>query len=387
MKYAYLVWRFLWHKPGRTILTLLSMVAAFLLLGVMQTVEYALSHPSPAFGSDILVVFNRASYSLPLPYAYRHAIESIPGVGLVSVGGHVSGYYKDPKNTLTADAVDPVPFFTLRSDQIGISEDQLRALQATRTGAIVGPGIARKYGWNVGDRITLHANGSYIQHSGSIDWPFTIVGVFTVKEPAAMGQLGNRVVFRYEYLDAARVFNQGKVDLFMVKPATGAEADQVARAIDSRFANSSQETRSTPLRALAVTILKQFGNIGFIINSITAAVLVTLAFMIGNAMMHTFYERIPNFATLKTLGFPGRLLALLVVAESVMICASGAAIGIGGAYLLIPLLRTAVHGADLSPFGLLPGVGFALILAIAVALIPAWRAQRLQIVAALAAGH
>ena len=79
------------------------------------------------------------------------------------------------------------------------------------------------------------------------------------------------------------------------------------------------------------------------------------------------------------------LLALLVVAESVMTCASGAAVGIGGAYLLSPLLKNVLHVLDLSPVGLLPGLGFALILAVAVALIPAWRAQRLQIVDALSA--
>jgi len=387
MKYAYLVWRSQWYKPGRTVLTLLSMVAAFLLLGVMQTVGYALSHPAPAFGSDILAVFNKASYSLPLPYAYRHIIETMPGVSMVSVGSHVSGYYRDPKNSLTADAVDPAAFFSMRGEQISVSDESLRTLEATRTGAIVGPVVARKYGWHVGDRITLHANASYIQRNGSVDWPFTILGIFTVKESSATAQLGSRVVFQYAYLDEARLLNQGKVDLFMVKPAVGADAEQIAQAIDARFANSSHETRSTPLRALALTILKQFGNIGFIIDSITAAVLATLAFMTGNAMMHTFHERIPDFATLKTIGFSSRLLALLVVAESVMTCALGAAVGIGGAYLLSPLLKNVLHVLDLSPIGLLPGLGFALILAIAVALIPAWQAQRLQIVDALSARH
>jgi putative ABC transport system permease protein len=363
------------------------MVAAFLLLGVMQTVGYALSHPSPAFGSDILAVFNKASYSLPLPYAYRQAIESMPGVALVSVSGHVSGYYRDPKNSLTAEAVDPAPFFTMRSDQIGVSKEQLHSLETTRIGAIAGPRIAQKYGWRIGDHIYLHADGKYIRRNGSLDWPFIIIGIFKVKDPAAMAQLGDRFEFQYAYLDAARMLNQGKVDLFLVKPAAGMPAEQIAQAIDARFANSPYETRSTPLRALAVVILKQFGDIGFLIDLITAAVLGALAFMTANAMMHTFHERIPEFATLKTIGFSGGLLAILIVAESITTCALGAAAGIGGAYLLLHLLKNSLNAIDLSPVGLLPALAFALILAVAVGLIPGWRAQRLKIVDALSAGQ
>lgn len=385
MKYAHLVWRSVWRKPGRTVLTLLSMQAAFLLLGVMQTVGYALSHPSPAFGSDILAVFNKVSYNLPLPYSYRQTIESMPGVGLVSVSGHVSGYYRDPKNSLTAEAVNPAAFFDMRNDQIGVSEETLHTLEATRTGAIVGPEIARKYGWRVGEQIYLHANGKEIRRNGSLEWPFTIVGIFKVRDPSALGQLGNRFFFQYAYLDAARLLGENNVDLFLVKPAAGIPAEQLAQDIDARFSNSPYETRSTPLRELALTVLKQFGDIGFGIDLVTAAVLGALTFMTGNAMMHTFHERIPEFGTLKTIGFSGRLVSMLVVAESVSICACGAAMGIGSAYFLLRLLTSSLPAIDLSPLGLLPALELAFLLAIIVGLIPAWRAQRLKIVDAFSA--
>lgn len=387
MKYVYLVWRSWWRKPGRAVLTLLSMLAAFLLLGVMQTIGYALSHPSPVFGSDILAVFNRASYGLPLPYAYRQVIKSMPGIESVSVSGHVSGYYRDAKNSLTAEAVNPAAFFAMRSDQIGVSERQLRALDATRIGAIIGPQLARKYDWRIGERIYLHANGREIRRNGSLDWPFEIVGIFKVKDPSAMGQLGERFFFQYAYLDAARVLGQGKVDLLLVKPVAGVSAGRIAQAIDARFANSPYETRTMPLRELALTILRQFGDIGFLIDVVTAAVLGALAFMIGNAMMHTFHERIPEFAVLKTIGFPGGLLAILVIVESVASCAFGAAIGIGGAWVLLHLLKGSLRAIDLSPLGLLPTISFALMLAVIVGLIPAWRAQRLKIVDGFSVGR
>jgi putative ABC transport system permease protein len=105
--------------------------------------------------------------------------------------------------------------------------------------------------------------------------------------------------------------------------------------------------------------------------------------MTANAMMHTFHERTPDFAVLKTIGFTDWLVASLIVAESVVMCGIGAAVGVTGAYLLLPMLRNMIHRVDLTPVALLPGLATALVLAIVVALIPALRAQRLQIVDAL----
>lgn len=387
MKFFFLVWFWLWHKFTRTLLTLLSITAAFLLLGIMQIVGYALAHPSPAFGADVLAVFNSSSYGLPLPYAYRQKIESMPEVGLVSVVAGIDGYYRAPENTIHADAIDPIPFFAIQNDQIAVSAEQLKLLERTRAGAIVGPKIANKYGWKVGDLITMHANGNYIQTNGSLDWTFSIVGIFTVSKPELMDQFGNRILFQYVYLDEGRLWNRGKVDMYMVKPAAGTDAGRLAEALDAHFANSSHQTRSMPMKALVVVILKQLGDIGFIINSITAVVVVTLAFMTGNAMMHSIHERVPEFAVLKTLGFSDGLVSSLIVAESVLVCSLGAAAGIGAAYLLIPVMRKSLHVIDLSAMGLLPGIVMALILAVLVALTPAWWAQRLQIVDALAARH
>jgi putative ABC transport system permease protein len=384
MKYFFLLWHSLWHRPVRTVLTLLSLMTAFLLLGVMQTVNYALSHPSPAFGSNIVVVMNRSSYGLPLPYAHRAGIEGTPGVGLVSASAVVDGYYRDPKNALQAGAVDVRQLLEMRSAQVSITAEQMKELESTRTGAIVGPKIANKYGWKVGDRITIRANGKFVQEDGSTDWTFTVVAVLNIKDPSMMSQFGSRLLFHYAYLDESRILDKGKVDLYLVKPKQFTDTGAVSQAIDARFANSSYETRSTPQQALALTILKQVGNVGLVIASITAVVLGTLAFMIGTAMMHTFHERIPEYAVLKTIGFSDRLVTLLTVGESLLLCALGAGAGLGLAYLLVPAFNKRLHVVELSQAGLWPSVVMAAVLAALVALIPAWKAQQLKIVDALA---
>jgi putative ABC transport system permease protein len=383
MKYLLLVCDSLRHKPMRFTLTLLSIAAAFLLLSAMRTVGYGLAHPSPAVGSDILLVFNKASLGIPLPYAYLHKIESIPGVGWVSPEDTIGASYRDAKTRVYAEVVEPKAFFAMMCPHICIPAEEMKTLSDTRNGAIVGPRIAARFGWRPGDLVTLNTNGNYAQANGSVDWTFNIVAVATTASADDLQQYGNRVLVQYAYIDEARTLNKGMSGMYTVAPQAGANADEVARAIDVSFANSAQETRTMPMREFFIILLKQLGNIGFIINSITAAVLASLAFTTANAMLHTFHERIPEFAVLKTIGFSDRLVSLLIIGEAVLTCALGAAAGIAGAYLLIPMLQKHIQGVDLSPLALAPGAVFALLLAVVIGAIPAWRAQRLQIVDAL----
>jgi putative ABC transport system permease protein len=390
MNYFTLIWRSVWYRPGRTILTVLSTAAAFLLLGILQGAGYTLSHPSPGFGSDTLAVTSKASYGLPLPYAYLREIQSVPGVDLAVTGDHINGHYRDPKNPVRANAIDPPgAYFALMHDEVSLSDADLKRFKETRTGAVVGPAIARRFGWKVGDLITLHANGNYVQRNGSVDWTFTVVGIEQVKDPREMHQFGDDIRFQYAYLDEARALGKGNVALFLVKPQPTVTDGQIAKAIDARFANSASETRTVPLKELVLILVKQFGDVGFIVSSITAAVLFTLVLMLGNVMMHNIYERTPLFAVLKAIGFSNRRVALLVAAESAMTCLLGASVGVAAACLLMPMMKQVVDitGVSYSPLTLLPGVAVALALAVGIGLIPAWRAQRLQIVAALAVHH
>lgn len=385
-----LIWRSVWYRRGRTILTLLSTAAAFLLLGILQGAGYTLTHPTPGFGSDTLVITSKASYGLPLPYAYLRDIAAAPGVGLAVTGDHIAGYFRDPKNPVRANAIDPADvYFELMHDEVSVSAEDLKRFKETRTGALVGPVIAQRFGWKVGDLITVHANGNYVQRNGSVDWTFTVVGIEQIKDPRELQQFGNDIRFQYAYLDEARALGRGKVALFLVKPQPPMTDGQLAKEIDARFANSSAATRTVPLKELILILVKQLGDVGFIVSSISAAVLFTLVLMLGNVMMHNIHERTPQFAVLKAIGFSDRRVALLVAAESATTCLLGATVGVAAACALLPMMKQVVDitGVSYSPLTLLPAVGVAVALAIAIGLIPAWRAQRLQIVDALAVNH
>ena len=107
----------------------------------------------------------------------------------------------------------------------------------------------------------------------------------------------------------------------------------------------------------------------------------------GNTMAQAFRERIPELGVLKTLGFTDRSVGLLFVSESLLLVGAGAALGLWLDSLLVPQIFKLAFGAP-APMPmetLLAGGLTALAVAAAAALIPAWRASRLSVVAALAA--
>jgi putative ABC transport system permease protein len=113
-------------------------------------------------------------------------------------------------------------------------------------------------------------------------------------------------------------------------------------------------------------------------------VMFTLLFLTANTMMQSVRERIPELAVLKTLGFTGGKVSVLVLIESLMLCLFAAVVG-----LILSAGAMKAVGAVLGPAKLpgtvvVAGLAIAVLLAAISGLPPALRAQRLNIVDALA---
>ena len=105
-------------------------------------------------------------------------------------------------------------------------------------------------------------------------------------------------------------------------------------------------------------------------------------------MMRAFRERIPELAVLKTLGYTDTRVALLVAAESLLLCVAAGAAGLALAWAALKPLARAV--AAVLPFLRLEasivvaGLALAAALGVLAAAIPAWQSARLSVTAALA---
>ena len=380
MKYFPLIWATLWRKKARTILTLLSIVIAFFLFGMLQGVNSAISHSVELANVDLLISINRVSLTEPLPMSYLSQIQSVPGVEAVAYSSWFGSYYQDPKHFVFGTPIDVDLYFPI-VPEVEISDEAIDKLKRTRTGAVVGEPLMEKYGWSVGDRIPIQSTIWTKADDGTSNWEFDIVGTYNVSEDPNQA---NGFFFNYEYFEEARAFAKGTVGWYFLKVSDPTRAAEVANAIDARFANSASETKTQSEKEFQQSFIKQFGDINFIVNAILGAVFFTLLFLTGNTMMQSVRERIPELAVLKTLGFSDGKVVSFVIAEALMLCLLAALIGLGLSALAFPALKGFIGEASLQREVIVTGISAAIVLALIIALMPASRALRLSIVDALA---
>jgi putative ABC transport system permease protein len=385
MKYLPLIWATLWRKKTRTIFTLLSVVVAFLLFGVLETVDYAFAHPSGgATGADKLITTNKYSITLSLPFSDAQEIRAVPGVAEVTWISWFGAYYQESKNFVFALPVDTDSYFNLHKDEFIVESAQMQAYRDTRTGALVNSALMKKFGWKVGDKVPLHSTIWTQKKDGSLDWTFDIVGTFDAKDATQASQQASTLLFHYDLFDEGRSFGKGSVGWFEERVADPAQSGAISGRVDALFANSPNETKTQPAKDFAMAFMKQLGDIGFVLRAILGAVFFTLLFLTGNTMMQSVRERIPELAILKTIGFGDGKVVGLVIGESLLLCVIAAGIGLALSYAALPIIKLGLQGVELSPVALLPGIALAVLLALIVGLPPALRASRLNIVDALA---
>lgn len=379
MKYFPLLWSGLWRKRTRTWLTLASITIAFLLFGLLQGVNAAFGHSVSAARLDRLYVQSKVSFTEPLPSAYQSQIETVPGVDKVSYANWFGGYYQDPKNFIFSYPLDAERFFGLYPEVV-VSPEAIQALVTTRTGAIVGTELVKKYGWKIGDKVPLKSQ-IWTHPDGSDSWDFDIVGIFDYPGDANQS---SAFYFNFKYFDEGRAFGKGTVGWYVVHLTDVTKATEVAKSIDALFANSQDETKTQNEKENTQSFLRQFGDIEFMVTGIIGAVFFALLFLTGNTMMQSIRERVPEFAVLKTLGFSDAGVLSLVFGESLLLCVGAALIGLGGATLMFPAMKAVVGVASLPPVVVALGLGLAVLLAILIGLWPAAKVRRLSIVDSLA---
>ena len=378
MKFLPLIWSGIWRKPGRAVLIFLQVSIAFALFGVLQGLKTGVEHVISQARADLLLVHGSLSLADSLPLGMLEQIKSVPGVKVVAPVELFMALYQDPANKLGVVAIRPDEGW-LSAFTYTIAPEYVAALRSTRTGAIIREGLTKKYGWKVGDRIPLMSTTAQV--NGSTDWTFDVVGTYSDSD-AGGGR--DTLLINYAYFDEARLAGRGTVKHFNVAISDPRLAVPVTEAIDRRFENSSNQTRTESLRELAQSQLQSIGDLNFLIRAILSAVLVALLFATATMMIQSTRERTPELAVLKTLGFTDRNVFLFILGEALAVFIAAAACGLALATLVFPLASKIIPGLSMPMVVVAAGLASAALVALISAWVPAVLAARLKIAQALA---
>src|SRR5580704_15278551 len=373
------VMRNAFRNKRRSLLTMLSISFSLLLLTLMVSIwrTFYVDMGAPLTAKR-LITRDRVSLSFLLPAYYRDKIRSVPGVVAVAPMTYFGNHYKDDRaaNAFAQLATDPDEYLKVASDKI-VPPDEALAWQRDRAGALVDVTLADKYGWKIGDKITL------LGTIFPVNPQLTIRGIYHRDPPQ------NALYFNAKYLEESLDWFKGKAGWYATQVAEPGDVARVSSEIDDMFRNSPQRTKTESEKAFQLSIVAMLGNVKAFILGICGAVVFAILLVSANTMAMSVRSRTREVALLKTLGFTRQRVLSLFVFEAVALAVSGGAVGIGAAAALIRWLThsSVAIGVPTDMRVTLPAVALSLLVAATVGFIsgyiPAYGASRINIVEGL----
>jgi putative ABC transport system permease protein len=368
------------HKL-RTFLTVLGVTIAILAFGLLRTLISAWYSGVEASSATRLVTRNSISLIFPLPISYMNKIRQIGGVKAVSYGNWFGGIYIDEKHFFANYAVEPKTYLEIYPEII-IPPDQKAAVFLDRKSAVAGRKLAERYGWKIGDIVTLR---------GTIfpgNWDFVLRGIYkgrdrNVDETAFF--------FHWDYLNETlkktAPSRADQVGWFMVEVTNPNLAAEVAVKIDQIFKNSLAETLTETEKAFTLSFISMVEAIVIAIQLVSIVIIIIIMTVVANTMAMTARERIGEYAVFKTLGFGGLHISGLIFGESLLITMIGSALGI---VLTFPTAK--FFHEELSTYfpifyveakTIYQDIGASVMVGLVAGIFPTWRAINIRIADAL----
>jgi putative ABC transport system permease protein len=365
------------HKL-RTFLTILGIAVAVMAFGLIRTVISAWYSGVEATAPDRLITRNSVSIIFTLPLSYRDQILKIDGIKDVTWANWFGGIYVDPDNFFAQFAVDKDTYFRVFPEFV-IPPVQFEEFQKNRQAVIVGRKLADRFGWKLGDRITLIGT----VYSGN--WDFDIVSIYTGKDQTTDE---SSFFMRWDYLDEWIKQNWpgygSEIGWFGLQLSDPNRASEISAAVDARFKNSSAETLTETEKAFQMSFVQMSGTILTLLQVMSVLIICIILIVLVNTMAMAGRERTSEHAYMKSMGFRTYHLIGMISGESLVIAGLGGALG-----LLLLLGVTNIVKAGVSQWFPVFGITtttFVLVAAVAIligllaSIFPAQRAVRMKIV-------
>jgi putative ABC transport system permease protein len=365
----------------RTGLTLLGIFVAILAFGLLQTVVEAWYAGADAASSTRLITRNSISLVFPLPYTYQEKIRQVAGVSRVAHANWFGGIYVSEKNFFPQFAVNLDAYLELYPEYV-VPPDQLKAALLDRKGCVIGRKLAQTYGFKVGDVVPLR--GTIFPGT----WEFVVRAIYDGKEAKTDT---SQMFFHWDYLNEtlrkSTPRRANSVGVYVVGVQDPDQAAQVAGDIDRVFANSLAETLTETEKAFQLGFVAMTEAIVVAIRIVSFLVIFIIMAVMANTMAMTARERMPEYATLKALGFGPATVVILILGESLAIALGGAALGVLAtspvAHWFAAQVGTLFPVFEVSVETFAMQAAAALVVGVVAAILPGYRAASVRIVEGL----
>jgi putative ABC transport system permease protein len=400
MKFLPFLLRHLRASRFRTLTTVAAVAACVFLLCTLEAVLDAVDWGLRSASARRLVTQHAVGVAYLLPLSYQPRIAALPGVTAVSVASWFGGSLVAKRQEREAAEPSRGPDFTRffpnmavdggffpMHPEYALPPPVAEAYRAERRGCVIGPGLARRYGWKPGDRFFLE---SFIPYYRRREGPFEFVvsGVYEVDQARHPGTSEGMMFFHFEYLREATGDRIGAWT-YRVGLADPDRAAALSREIDALFENSDAQTRTGTESAYRAGLVSLSGNLALLLRSIGLSVAFTILLVTANTMSMAVRERRKEIGLLKCLGFSSGQVMGMVLAEALILAGAGGGLGLmlGSAAmgvlpelpLLGDVLRQYPH-FGLSPSVAAVGLGAAVLLGLGAGVVPAAVAYRARIV-------
>lgn len=370
------------HNRVRALLTSLSVTVTVFLFCALQSVVTSLERTLEGTSSARLITQSAVSLFVVLPVHMWRKIEAVPGVTAVTHWTWFAGVWVAPERFFARFAVDVPSLRRVYGDQAKVpdmimSQAEWDAFAQHRQGCVVGQGLVERWGFEVGSKIPLQGN----IFPGQYD--LTVVGVYRSATPSFDE---NALFFQWDYMNEV-AGQPDRVGLYVLQLEEASRGGEVAKAVDELFSSSSTRTRTMTERAFQANFISMWGNLPLLMGVISGAVVFACFMITLNTMLLLARERVREQGIMKALGFSDRAVGALSVAESLLLCGAGTALGLGLAFAALgeppQMLAGVIPELALAGTTVRQALGLGLLLGLCSGLVPFWIVSRLSVLDAL----
>ncbi|HEU5060775.1 MAG TPA: FtsX-like permease family protein [Kofleriaceae bacterium] len=381
MRFARISFKNVLRNKFRTAMTIAGITFALIAFLAVRTVvtswESAVDHAA----KDRLGTRHKVTFVMQLPKKYVDQIRQVPGVTKATWANWFGAKNPNAESEFFATMAVDAPSFIDVYKEIALDPQEIEAWKANRRGAVIGDVLARKFGWKVGDKVTL---------MGTIypgDWEFEISGIY---QATARSVDRSSFFFHWDYLnETLRPEDKDQVGWVASRVDDPQKVPEISKQIDKLFDEQDNQTVTMSEKAMSQSFMGFFSTILAALNVASVVILVIMMLIVGNTIAMGVRERTNEYGMMRAIGFRPGHIAGFVVAEAAFVGLLGGLVGLALGYAFVNFGLGAFleenMGAWFPYFRVAPltagiALGGAVVLGAVAGLLPALRAARLDVI-------